>query len=71
MELKLELISPCRYHGVLDIRDVVLYQLLQKFSVPEGAEGDTDLPILSNMVIMERLCPAIGANPVPRVKDYS
>ena len=24
-----------------------------------------DLPILSNMIIMERLCPAIGVNPVP------
>ena len=30
-----------------------------------------DLPILSNMIIMERLCPAIGVNPIPRVKDYS
>ena len=30
-----------------------------------------DLPILSNMIIMERLCPAIGVNPIPRVRDYS
>ena len=30
-----------------------------------------DLPVLSNMIIMERLCPAIGVNPIPRVKDYS
>ena len=30
-----------------------------------------DIPILSNMIIMERLCPAIGVNPVPRVKDIS
>ena len=29
-----------------------------------------DLPILSNMIIMERLCPAIGVSPIPRVKDY-
>ena len=28
-----------------------------------------DLPVLSN--IMERLCPAIGVNPVPRVQDHS
>ena len=30
-----------------------------------------DLPILSNLIIMERLCPAIGVNPIPRVRDYS
>ena len=30
-----------------------------------------NLPILSNMIIMERLCPAIGVNPILRVKDYS
>ena len=30
-----------------------------------------DLPILSNMVIMERLCPAIGVDPIPRVQEHS
>ena len=28
------------------------------------------LPVLSNMMIMERICPAIGLNPVPLVKDH-
>ena len=30
-----------------------------------------DLPILSNVILVERLCPAIGVNPIPRFKDYS
>ena len=30
-----------------------------------------DVPILSNIVIMERLCPAIGVDPIPRVQDHS
>ena len=50
--------------GVLDIRNVVLYQLLQEWV------KEVMLPVLSNMVILERICPAIGINPVPLVKDH-
>ena len=56
--------------GIPHIRNVVLHQLLQRILyLSRYWQEARSLPILSNMTIMERLCPAFGVCPVPFVKN--